>query len=54
VSLQIKRSEILRLVDLEGQQAVDFLCYNADNTAERYNAAKLNKKIYISKDVVLW
>ncbi len=28
----------LRLVDLEGQQGVDFLCYNADATEERYHA----------------
>ena len=24
--------------DLEGQQAIDFLCYNADDPAERYHA----------------
>jgi len=28
----------LTIVDLEGQQGVDFLCYNADNTQERYHA----------------
>jgi hypothetical protein len=28
----------LRIVDLEGHQGVDFLCYNADNPTERYNA----------------
>jgi uncharacterized protein len=56
-SRKINQGDILRLVDLEGQQAVDFLCYNAENTAERYNAAntlKLNKMIYIGKDAVLW
>lgn len=33
----------LRLIDLEGRQAIDFLCYNADNPAERYNAADTMK-----------
>lgn len=33
----------LRIVDLEGQQAVDFLCYNAKNPEERYNAADTMK-----------
>jgi len=30
--------QVLRIVDLEGKQAVDFLCYNADDPADRYNA----------------
>lgn len=34
----VKRGERLRIVDLEGRQGVDFLCYNADDTAERYHA----------------
>lgn len=48
---------MLRLIDLEGQQAVDFLCYNAANPADRYNAAntiKLNKNIYLENGSVLW
>jgi uncharacterized protein YcgI (DUF1989 family) len=28
----------LRIVDLAGHQGVDFLCYNADDPTERYNA----------------
>ncbi len=28
----------LRIIDLEGGQGVDFLCYNADQHAERYHA----------------
>ena len=32
----IKQGEILRLIDLEGQQAVDFLCYRADDLTDRY------------------
>jgi hypothetical protein len=43
--------QMLRIVDLEGQQAVDFLCYDADDTSDRYNAAdtmKYNKTIYLT------
>jgi uncharacterized protein len=42
--------QLLRIVDLEGKQAVDFLCYNADDLADRYNAAdtmKYNKNAYL-------
>src|SRR4026209_2749029 len=42
----------LRIVDLEGKQAVDFLCYNADDVADRYNAAdtmKYNKSVYLGE-----
>ena len=42
--------QTLRIVDLEGKQAVDFLCYNADDPADRYNAAdtmKYNKNAYL-------
>src|ERR1044072_4513526 len=42
--------QVLRIVDLEGKQAVEFLCYNADDPADRYNAAdtmKYNKNAYL-------
>jgi uncharacterized protein len=45
--------EVLRIIDLEGQQAVDFLCYNARNLEERYNAAdtmKYARTIFLTKD----
>ena len=56
-SARIKKGDRLRLIDLEGQQAVDFLCYNAADPAERYNAAntmKLNNNIYLGEGSVLW
>lgn len=34
----VEAGDVLRLVDVEGQQAVDFLCYNAQDFADRYNA----------------
>jgi urea carboxylase-associated protein 1 len=35
---RLKRGDVLRIVDLEGRQGVDFLCYNADAPEERYHA----------------
>jgi hypothetical protein len=35
----VPAGHVLRIVDLEGRQAVDFLCYNAADPSERYNAA---------------
>ena len=34
----VKAGQTLRIVDLEGNQAVDFLAYSAANDAERYSA----------------
>jgi urea carboxylase-associated protein 1 len=39
----LRKGQTLRIVDLEGKQAVDFLCYNADDPSERYNAADTMK-----------
>ena len=33
-----RKGQRLRIIDSEGSQAVDFLCYNADDTEERYHA----------------
>ena len=47
----------VRFVDLEGQQAVDFLCYNAHDTRDRYNAAntmKMAENVYINTGTVLY
>ncbi len=56
-SAHIQKGDRLRLIDLEGRQAVDFLCYNAADPADRYNAAntiKLNNNIYLGAGCVLW
>jgi uncharacterized protein len=34
----VKKGQVLRIEDLGGNQAVDFLVYNADDTSERYSA----------------
>lgn len=53
----MKRGQVLRLVDREGTQAVDFLCYNALDPAERYNAAdtmKINGSLFVGKGTRLY
>jgi hypothetical protein len=39
----VRQGHLLRIVDLEGRQAVDFLCYAAADPSERYNAADTMK-----------
>jgi urea carboxylase-associated protein 1 len=53
----LARGDVLRLVDLEGRQAVDFLCYNARDYEDRYAAAdtmKINGNIFIGKGSVIY
>lgn len=55
-SARMEAGDRLRLVDIEGGQAIDFLCFNADDPSERYHAAntmKLQHNIYIEKGAVL-
>lgn len=45
------RGQYLRIIDLEGNQAVDTLFYNASNTKERYSAPdtiRAQKKLYLT------
>lgn len=53
---RIEKGQRVRIVDLEGKQAVDFLCYDAGNPRDRYNAAntiKLNAKLFVGKGSIL-
>ncbi len=53
----VKASEILRIIDLEGQQAVDFLCYNAADPGDRYssmNTIKVQGNSYVGQGTVLY
>ena len=53
----VRAGQVLRLIDLEGQQAIDFLCYNASDYADRYHAAntiKLGGEVYLNQGSVLW
>ena len=56
-SRTIKRGTTLRLVAPEGSRGVAFLCYNADNTIERYNAAdtaKIQFNAFLKKGMLLY
>jgi urea carboxylase-associated protein 1 len=56
-SRELSRGQVLRLVDLEGRQAVDFLCYSSADPEDRYAAAdtmKINGSIFIGKGTVLY
>ena len=57
-SRRMEKGQLLRIVDLEGKQAVDFLCYNANDTVDRYAAAdtmKINPGgIFLSMGTVLY
>lgn len=53
----VRTGEVLRIIDLEGQQAVDFLCYDAGDFHARYNAAntmKMARNVYLSTGVTLY
>lgn len=48
----VRRGQTLRIVDVESQQAVDALFYNADNFAERYSAQdtlRVQRNAYLSR-----
>jgi urea carboxylase-associated protein 1 len=56
-SRRIEPGQYLTLVDLEGKQAVDFLCYGANLPVDRINlpnTVKLNKSLYITKGVRIY
>jgi uncharacterized protein len=53
----LSQGNVVRLVDVEGQQAVDFLCYNALDTRDRYNAAntmKMAENLYVNSGMTLY
>ena len=52
----VKKGQIFRILDLEGNQAVDTLFYNADNPEERYSAVDTiarQAKLYLTAGSVL-
>jgi urea carboxylase-associated protein 1 len=53
----VPKGATLRLVDLEGRQAVDFLCYNAADPSDRYSAAdtmKISGKLFVEQGTKLY
>lgn len=56
-SHKVVAGNTLRIIDLEGRQAVDFLCYDVHDPENRYNAAntiKFNRSIYIGRGFQLY
>jgi uncharacterized protein len=56
-STRLETGDRLRIIDLHGQQAVDFLAFAAELPGDRYNAAntmKLNGTIYLAKGARLY
>ncbi len=54
---KLAKNSLLRIIDLGGQQAVDFLCFDLADTEVRYNAAnsiKLNETVYVGKGFKLY
>jgi len=53
----VEDGRVMRIVDLEGEQGVDFLVYAAADHRDRYAAAdtmKINGRIFIDKGTVLY
>src|SRR5690554_949285 len=54
---EMRAGEVLRIEDLEGQQAVDLICYDLENLREKFwaaHTAKIAKTIYVSTGHVLY
>ena len=54
---EVKKGQYFRIVDLEGNQAVDTLFISARNPEERYSATDtlaINKQIYLEKGTTLY
>ncbi|NRR31102.1 urea carboxylase-associated family protein [Oxalobacteraceae bacterium] len=53
----LKRGQVLRIIDLEGNQAVDTIFYNANDTAESYSVTDTLQQqggVYLSTGTVLY
>ena len=53
----VRKGQVLVIRDTHGRQAVDFLCYDADNTSDRYsatNTVKVQGNVYVGKGTVLY
>ena len=49
--------QVMRIVDVEGTQAVDTLCYDAHDPVNRYSAAntiRLQQHLFLSTGSVFW
>jgi urea carboxylase-associated protein 1 len=53
----VTKGQRLKITDLEGQQAVDFLCYNNSDRSDRYsatNTVKVQGNVYVGLGSILY
>jgi len=53
----VKKGQRLKITDLVGQQAVDFLCYNNSDRSDRYsatNTVKVQGNVYVGLGSILY
>ena len=53
----VKKGQRLKITDLEGLQAVDFLCYNNNDRSDRYsatNTVKVQGNVYVGLGSILY
>ena len=53
----IRQGEVLEITDLHGQQAVDFLCFDASDPRDRYSATntiKVQRRPFIGQGTILY
>lgn len=54
---KLREGQHVRFIDLEGKQAVDFLCYDSVDPTDRYNSAntlKMGGNLFLNEGSVLW
>lgn len=52
LGLKVQKGQVIRVIDLEGQQVVDFVCFNADDKDEKFWVAATiegNGNVFIKK-----
>lgn len=57
IAFEVRKGQTVRIEDVEGQQAVDLICYNLHDPAEKFwaaHTAKLNGMIYLTTGHVLY
>ena len=53
----VKKWQLLKITDIEGQQAVDFLCYDNNDRSDRYSATntmKVQGNVYVGLGSILY
>jgi urea carboxylase-associated protein 1 len=57
LACEVTRGQVLRIIDLQGQQVGDIIAFNLHNLAEKFwisNTIRLNKTVYVTAGHVLY